>query len=253
MKVDFRRYLLILMMILISIGVCGCMDRELNVLEYRKEILTHLEIKYDSEFEIIKTYQEFDGNTGVCVRASCKSMEYEDVFTVYCYLDSSMADEKCIIEGKEHGISDNYTKILYQNQILEEIDEINNNNYIIKCKIDFLVVSPTIEEYANGIEYCLQNEDFDPYLKFYIVTQSSTDVSKLRDKIDNVLKKYNPCSGYIYHAFIDEFDYDEAIAVYKENQHDFGNYLSLSDFADRVEFVLYKSNVGFKESKIIKG
>ena len=228
------------------------MNANLNKESYETEILSFLQGKYDEEFEIVKLYQEFEGDSGMMVRALCRGAKYDDEFLVCCYLDSTIANELIEIDGNKHSIEDSYSEVILQNQFLNLVTYEENLNVIIKCNVDFYGRNPSSEEIQTGM-YCLKEEELNAYLKVYIITDNVETTRKVQEDIEKLLIKYEPCNGYLYHAEKNKFNKDEIEKIFRENQHDFGNFLSSSDFANKVEFSLYRKEEGLKERQIIRG
>ena len=228
------------------------MNKNLDAAAYKEAIISFLQEKYNDKFNIINLYQEFDGDTGMKVRALCSKTGSSDRFSVYCYLDSAIADEKIYIDGNNHSIVDFYTEVLYQNALLSEINVATSADSLVRSKVSFYLEQPSTTDVANGMDFCLQKQDLDACAKFYILVSRNTCASEIQSAVENVLNLHRPCTGYIYIAYFDEFDKDAVLSVYEENQNDFGNYLANTDFADRVEFVLYKNDTGLQEKRTIR-
>jgi len=240
------------MLIFVVIGACGCMKKNIDGNVYKNAIISYLEEKYHEEFTVMKLYQEFEGNSGMAVRALCAKEENKDYFTVYCYLDSTVSDEIIIIDGNEHSIVDSYTEVLFQNAILDEVDVLECGGCFVRCKVSFNAGQPSKSDIASGINFCLQKQKLDPYVKLYVIVQCDTSTEKIESKLKEILNKYEPCTGYIYLVYMEEYDENEIKKVYEEKQNDFGNYLANTDYADIVEFILYKCDTGMQDKQYIK-
>lgn len=243
---------LFLLLITLVTGVCGCMSSKLNLNEYKSAILSFLQEKYDSDFLIKNIYQEFDGNSGMVVRAVCSNVDSSDEFTVFCYLDSTVGADVYEIDGKEHSINEDYPEVIFQNEILSMLNNVSMSRTLLKCNLDFLGRNPTVDEYQAGLLSCLQNEELDAYVKFYILSDDNDISKEIRDSIEILLKKLNPSTGYIYYLVTSSFDETELNNIYTQNQHDFGNYLTNGTLGELLEFSLYKKNKGLEERRVIR-
>ena len=249
-----KGFIILLITILIIMAVSGCMNENIDRTAYEQAILRFLEQKYSDKFEIHDLYQEFEGNNGMIIRALSKGSSYTDMFTVNCYLDSTVTDEAVEIEGRNHSIEDGYSEVIFQNQLMALLDQSNNaHEVIVKCRVDFHGRKPSSEQFARGIDYCIQCEDLDSHIMFYILSDDNDTARDLQIKAENIVAQYMPCVGYIYYAVQSQFDENEIVQQYIANQFDFGNYLTSSELADKVEFTLYKKESGFRARQIVKG
>ena len=228
------------------------MNKNIDVAAYKDAIILFLQEKYNDNFDVVSLYQEFDGNTGMKVRALCSKAGSRDQFSVYCYFDSSTANEKIYIDGNEHSIVDSYAEVLYQNALLSEINIAASVDSLVRCKVSFNSEQPSKSNMVDGMDFCLQNQEFDPYVKFYIFVSRNSSASEVQSAVEDVLNLHRPCTGYIYIAYFDEFSKDAVLGVYKEHQNDFGNYLTNTAFAEHVEFVLYKNDTGLQDKQTIR-
>lgn len=228
------------------------MKKNIDGAVYEEKIISFLEQKYNKKFTVIKLYQEFEGNSGMSIRALCSEKEKEEQFTVYCYFDSTIATEKITIDGNEHSIVDSYAEVIYQNLLLEEVNTLGFDDCVIKCKVDFNAEQPLADDVASGMDFCLQKQELDPYVKFYVIAEYSSSTETVQAQIEEVIKRHMPSTGYIYLAFSKEYNKDQVLRLYEENQNDFGNYLTNTDFANRVEFILYNNDIGMNDKEIIR-
>ena len=241
---NVRKALAILLTIIIIWGVSGCMNPENNV-KINEQILSYLTEKYHTEFTIKEIYQEFDGKNGMSYRAICCSAEYSDEFAVYCSQERSAAPDAIEAEGKVFAIEDEYAEVLLQNKILGELANNISDDVFVGCRITFRYDQPTVSE--NWQDSLMEA---DAYVRIYIITDGAP-ADDLRQQAEALLEQYRPYTGYVYYVVKASFDMQQIQEVYAENQHDFGNYLTDSDFADRIEFTLYSENA-LQERKVIK-
>lgn len=228
------------------------MNLNINPIVYRDAILSFLQEKYEEEFVVLKLFQEFEGQTGMAVRALCAPKSSDDRFSVYCYFDAEIADEKIVIDNHTHSVSDAYIGIQLQNRLLEELSDANLSKCIVKCRVTF---DPQPAQVACADEKAasiLQNAAYDPSVSFYVISERGTPTDEVQRCILNILNTYKPCTGYVYLAQLDVYTPDSILSTYTEKQHDFGNYLANTDFANQVDFLLYKNDTGAQTKKVIK-
>lgn len=244
---------IILIIMLVMFGVSGCMNTQIDKTAYENAILTFLQEKYGEDFTVITMYQEFSGDTGALIRATCKGTTAEETFTVRCYLDEEVTAQKLQINGQMHSVEDSYAEVLCQSQLMRELPECSEESCIIKCRVDFYNRQPTMDEYAQGLEACLRNEELRAYIKVYILSDGCAQAQDAYGKVEELVEQYAPDTGYIYFAILETFDPAYANQVYAENKNDFGNYLAQQDYADQLWFTLYEAERGLQSRKSVKG
>lgn len=218
----------------------------------QESIQDYLSSKYDETFSVKETYQEFDGNNGKYIRAVCSSSKYLDEFLVYLYSDKKNVGEELTIDGKCYFAVDGYIEVIFQNEILKNLGDYDKQKVYVGCKVEFAEQSISVEEYNTGIVNCIGKTDVQSFVKIYIVTDGSSE-EELRANAENYVAKLSPYTGYVYYAVKDNFNAEEVETVFREKQHDFGNYLSNYEFASKVEFTLINRKDGIGERKVVKG
>lgn len=242
--------LFIVFILIIAIGVCGCMEKnDLNKEEVTKELATFLAEKYQCSFKILEVYQEFDGDFGKYFRALCCSDAYEDTFTAYCYESNEEHEDVLHIDGIAYYVEDKYVEVLLQNLLLDQLGDYSEESMFVRCKVNFVSEQPDAQTAMANPKSCIT--ETKAYIRIYIIT-SEADPSKMQDRAESLLKDYNPYTGYVYAATKTPFNLTQINDTYTSNQHDFGNYLTNKDWADRVVFSLYNAKDGLQERKVVK-
>lgn len=246
-----------LVFILAMLGVSGCMssineDLSVNQMDsglVGEQIALQLAQKYDGVFHVINVDMEFNGREGMYYRALCNSQDYDDTFTVYCYESKDGAPDAFSIGDHAFVMQDQYAEVLLQNYLLRQLGDYDTQTVFVGCKVCYDGEQPSVQMLKDGMDACLQNAD--AYLKFYFVSDGA-DVQALQEKAAQLIANSDPYRGYIYVAQKHPFVAAEIAEVFAENQHDYGNFLNNTDYADRVDFTLYRMGEGFQPTETIK-
>lgn len=245
------------LLVSVMLGVSGCMSNvnessfvdKKNSAVVKEQIQLQLTQKYDTAFTVQSVSMEFNGQDGMYYRATCNSQDYADTFTVYCYESTEQDTTAFAIGDHLFMMQDNYAEVILQNYLLGQLGEYDAQSVFVGCKISFDAEQPDAQLLQGDLDACLQNAD--AYIKFYFVS-GGADVQLLCTKAVELLNKNNPYRGYIY--VVDKLPFDAAAVAqtYAENQHDYGNYLNNTDYANRIVFILYKAGEGIQPAQVIK-
>lgn len=167
----FRRWRpLLLILVLVMIGACGCMNHK----DYSDKILEELESRYEKKFEIVQLTYEVSGNAGNYYRAVCKDSETEVEFVACYYLNGSDSllsvglDVTSTVKKGEPFLVDEYCIALLNEQFAAFlVSEDLNIEYAIADTIT-VAHSLTIEDLSKGVEFCLSNDEFDIKATIYL-------------------------------------------------------------------------------------
>lgn len=226
------------------------MDKnDLKKEDVAKELAAFLAEKYQCTFTIQEAYQEVDGNSGKYIRALCRSEAYEDTFTAYCYESDEDRADLLHIDGKAYYVEDKYAEVLLQNLLLDRLGDYSEDSMFVRCKVNFVSDQPDAQIALEDPKSCIA--ETKAYIRIYIIT-GEEDPSQMQDRAEALLKEFNPYTGYVYAATKAPFNLTQINEVYASNQHDFGNYLTNEDWADRVVFSLYNAKNGLQERKVVK-
>jgi len=204
-----------------------------------RAIVAFLADKYQSSFIVQEVYQEFDGTSGRYFRALCRSDVHEDTFTVYCYESDERGGDSLCIDGKTYFVEDMYAEVLLQNHLLKLLGDYKEDSMFVRCKVNFVSEQPDAQKVIEDPVSCIAQAK--AYLRIYIIV-GDEDPAEMQARAEALMKKYNPYTGYLYVATKMPFDLKRIEEVYASNQHDFGNYLTNENWADRVDFSLYRAN-----------
>ena len=244
---------LLLAFALVFFGACKDMITQLDKTRYENAILSYLQDKYQEGFTIESIYQEFSGDTGSVVRATCKAVDNSETFTVHCYLDKTITPHTMLVNGQAHSVEDTYTEVLCQKRLMQSLAGNLGDHCVVKCNVDFYNRQPTSDEYAQGIEACMKNAELCAYIKVYIMSDGNTDAQAVYSAAEKLVEQYAPDTGYIYFAVPKTFDAVYAGQVYAEHYNDFGNFLTQNDYAATIWFTLYESEAGLQSRQLVKG
>ena len=147
---------LCIFILIIAVGVCGCMDHK----DYENEILNELERRYNKTFEIQQLTAEFDGNSGKFYRAVCKPADGGNLF---------VARYSC----EKKVLYDEYCDMLLKEDIAQYL--VSGDLGISYAVVNVITVGRALkaEDVAKGVEYCLSNDEFDVKVAVYAFLDQS--------------------------------------------------------------------------------
>jgi len=177
---NMKKAICFIMIILIAIGVCGCMNHN----EYSDKILKGLSDKYNKEFEIVKLSYEVDGENGNYYRAVCKEQDTENTFVAYYYLKGSQyllsedVGDELKVSKDEPLLIDTYPNLLLNLKVAEQLSKDNGVLFVV-ADIGAFEHTFTISDIEMGINHCLSNESFDVQSKVYLFASFIAPVYEL--------------------------------------------------------------------------
>ena len=229
------------------------MNTQTDKIAYEQAILSYLQDKYQETFEIKAMYQEFTGNAGVLIRATCVNKKYADEFSVRCYFDSSAAEKTLLIKEHQYSIEDSYMQILFQNQLMQVLPQLSDKHSVIMCRVEFYNRQPTADEYADGLEACLRNEKLRAYVKIYILSDGNGQAPEMYAKAEKLLQQYAPDTGYVYYVVLKSFLAEQVKQWYLEHLHNWGYFIMEQLQSEQRCFSVFKIETGLQSRNIVKG
>ena len=254
MKKSTRRICYIVLALFALMTFTGCPSCGGKVLS--DKLTKHLNEKYDKEFKITKLVKEFDGDHGWHYRAVFHEKDSQENSVLYCYKDD--LDEGTIIRinGIKHAVVDDYADIILQEQYAALIQEELGEDVLVKCRLLTLNYMMTEEEFEKGLSAGLDVKGKDNSVSVYVLANTKQIEEGLREQTEEIMKKYPINSQYLYVCFLDSLDVEEWDKIYYENDDaysdEFTRYLKENDSVRRIEFTSFSSEVGLKETKVIK-
>ncbi|MBE6766524.1 MAG: hypothetical protein E7550_02940 [Ruminococcaceae bacterium] len=230
----------------------------MNHNEYSQKILDFLTQKYKKEFEIVDLIYEVDGDRGSFYRAICKEKEEGIEFISYCYLNGTAyllfeeTDETISSPNKEVEIQDDYCECVLGARFAKYFKEKNIDALAIVAEIGAINYKFTLDDIANGFEYCLSNSDFDVRMHMCVLASNAIcDKNSFEKNVIEGVLKFNSYYSVIDFAYaVDNFDeqnsVDYASDVYSFEESATNDYI--------VEYNRYLAKKDGKSSKkVIKG
>ena len=220
------------------------------------KLVTHLNEKYDKEFEITKLVKEFDGDHGWHYRAVFHEKDSQENSVLYCYKDD--LDEGTIIRinGIKHAVVDDYADIILQEQYANLIQEELGEDVLVKCQFLSLNYMISDEEFAAGLEACLNDDSRYQSVTVYVIADKEKMTEKLRERAEKIMELYKPYHQYLYVSFQTPFDANLWEEIYYENNdvysHEFTGCIKDDSTVKRIEYTSFTRESGLKETKVIK-
>ena len=245
-------YLIIIM--LLSLTLSGCNFISGMVLE--DKLTNHLNEKYDKEFKITKLVKEFDGNHGWHYRAVFHEKGSQENSVLYCYKDDFDEGTIIKIKGEEHAVVDDYADIILQEQYAALIQEELGDDVLVKCQFLSLNYMISDEEFAAGLEACLNDDSRYQSVTVYVIADKEKMTEKLRERAEKIMELYKPYHQYLYVSYQAPFDAKAWEEIYYENNdvysHEFTGCIKDDSTVKRIEYTSFTRESGLKETKVIK-
>jgi len=244
-----KRMFILQTLILMMIGVSGCMSDEFD---YKEPIQNYLEEKYGGNFEIKQINKEFNGSDGSYIRAICQSDTMEGAFEVYCYLDEKKSGDEITIGENQYVIVDDYVDIIFENQLKSHIQERIGTDVFLQCQVTFSDHFITEKEYHEGLQGCLDNTDLYSHVTVYVAVQEEEKLEKLREEVESVCLGFNAYRQYLYFAVASSADVADIKQHFENNKDTYDQHMNECDLIDKVYFSLIRRDEGITKKSIEK-
>lgn len=255
-----KKTLLLFLIIITLIGVSGCMNENSKVSlaeDYREDILSYLENKYNSSFEVKKINRNVMAGEPDTVVALCVSNEYpNETFDVIYYLpeddvygseevvsllqESGTYDESKLKKnenGTEAFFKDNYCNVVMQNKFTDSIDL--PEGVALTTYIETINYYPSEDDLSLTLEQFLHNDNYSIacYNYVFVNTESLCDESEIIGRICNS----NIKNQYINIIMTSKTN-EECLKIYYDN-YDFP-YEVFEDDSDTVKIDVHSYKYG---------
>ena len=216
------------------------------------KLVTHLNEKYDKEFEITKLVKEFDGDHGWHYRAVFHEKDSQEKSVLYCYKDD--LDEGTIIRinGIKHAVVDDYADIVLQEQYAALIQEELGDDVLVKCQFLSLNYMISDEEFSAGFEACMNDVSKDQSICVFVFSDTERSNDGLREHTEDIMDRYEANHQYLYFSYHEDFDSEKWEKIYQEEYDEFERYLVDESDAKYVEFCYFSQKNGKEESRVVK-
>jgi len=199
-----RGILSVILIIILILGVSGCMSNEvmethgdhqdasferMKLGALKTEFLSILEKKYGETFEMDKLLREFNGEKGVYYRAVFHSTNRPDKGVLYCY---SQGEGTAVqIDGIDCVLTDNYANAILQERYAANLQKALGDSVLVKCRLFTPNHTVTDEDFAAGLEACLENTDLTPHLFIYVFADPLNMNESLLEEAEQFVGKLN--------------------------------------------------------------
>jgi len=222
--------------------------------EYNQIFLDYLNCNYEGNFTIVKYKKEFSGAEGSFYRVVCKENTYDDLFVMYCYPERADATGNDIIEIDyfKFKVYDEYANVILQNEYAERLKTELGEALMVKCYLVLDNAYITQEQFSKGLEYCMNNNEFDTHMRTYVVVKEGTGTPELREKIEKFLRTYKGYMQYLYIGYTDISDIDTLEQQYFEHYGSYSDYMIEGPTMNRVEFSFITRENGVEKQSVVK-
>lgn len=214
-------------------------------------VLAYLSEKYDTEFKIVKSGMEFNGNDGTYFHAVCTGADYADRFSVYCYPESDKSGDRIIVDETEHVIVDEFAEVVFQDKIQHEIEQLVDADVFVRCQVEFSNYFISKKEYESGFATCIGDSELYSHVTVYLVGDAGRDMTSYIEPIEDYCLKLAPYRGYMYFATA-VHDMDSINKHFSDNADRFDVHMDECDEIQRVEFSLIRRGEGIAKRSVEK-
>ena len=223
-----------------------------NNIKYNSEIIEFLKTKYGCDFTIEKSGVEFNGNDGDYIHAFCKSAEYSDTFSVFCYPESKRNGEKITIDNTEYIVCDEYAEVAFRNSLNEQISQLIGDDFLVRCQVEFSDYFISKSEYEKGMLDCLSNDQILSHITVYVIAPSNIDWNSTISKVETYCENFGAYRQYLYFATTTDCDMKAIEKDYLKNADTFDSHMLESKKIERIEFSLLKRGEGVTKRSVEK-
>ena len=214
-------------------------------LKNKKAIANYLNEKYGDNFTVIKSGNVSNilglmtGEWNKYAIVKCDS--YDNLIYVMCSPNIGEKDDKIYIDGKLHAIREEYAEIVFENQIENELEKKINNEFFLKCEVQFSNYYINNDEYKKGLKYCLEDKSIYSHVTIYAIARDESQMSEIRSVIEDYCSEYNAHRQNLYFAIAPSIDEKTIMEHYDEN---FDSHLKMCDEIYKIDYTLLKRDEG---------
>lgn len=250
-----KKILLFVLSTFIIIGGAGCMKKDSN--EYKQEILTYLEQKYEEIFVVDSMMRQKTIGKSDVVKATCHSEKYpNENFEVNYHLDirdvhnseeivdflkaADVYDDEQADKWEsdvEPYFEDNYSNVIQQHLFDESINL--PSKVSLYTKITTPNAYPNVEESFSTIENYCNSDNYDVYAFHYIFVEAGN-----RDSIDDSFIEENIVKSCFRTQKITVFVVDSIESI--ESDY-YRNYDNRAEFFENAGYVLESNKSTYYE------
>ena len=251
-----KKITLLLMVGIIMIGACGCMNHQ----DYSDKILAELKGKYSKDFEIVKLSYEVDGESGNYYRAVCREPDSDNTFVAYYYLNGSdyllseEIGEDLVISKNEPFLVDTYPKMLLNLRLADYLKDNISGILFVVSDVGAFDHTFTIDDIEKGIQHCVSNTDFNIQSKLYVCASNSIEDKEQfeRDLVQRILSM-NAYKQSIDVAYIADENIQPVRAEYYDDVYMIENRFSEDERIVRYSWYFAERGKGVVEKQDVKG
>lgn len=251
-----KRLSLFLAIILITMGVCGCMNEDKD---FRTPVLEYLKDKYGCDFSVLSE-AAVKGTDGEFIQLFCESAEEPGAsFRVECHLADGTKSGDCIqAGGDEYVVYEKYSDIVFARQMEQELKQMLGDEAFVRCSIlsNHSVTryyGTTKEQFLAGMKTCLEQPDVYSYVNVYIAAGADADLDRIQSEVEAYALKYNAHAQYLFFAVMPELAEDVISRHYEENKDSFVAHMGVCEWILQLESVELRRDQGIVNRFVEKG
>ena len=260
-----KRIICIAFVLILMLGVSGCMSNEpngtvglpetgndfakLDLDQVEQAVLAHLNEKYGESFEMDKLVLEFGGQD-MYYRAVFHSTQRPDKGVLYCRAEGDGTPAR--IDGEACFLEDDYANVILQSRYAAALQAELGQDVLVQCQLSTPNHMLTDAEFSAGVEACLENADLDPHLFVYVFTDKAGPDAGLKAQAEQYLGRLNVYRQYLYIVHQTDAAPESWADRYYENISDFEGYLLHRSEAEIVDFTSFELDKGIVKQTVIE-
>ena len=261
-----KKMICILLSLILMLGVCGCMNNEpngtvdlpqpdgsdfakLDLDMVEESVLSHLGKKYGEIFEMDQLTLEFGGQD-IYYRAVFHSTRRPDQGVLYCRSQGEGSSVK--IDGVDCFLTDDYANVILQTGYAEALQAELGQGVMVKCQLRTPDRMLTDDEFAAGVQACLQNAELMPHLFVYVFTDKAGPDAELKARAEEYVGRVNGFRQYLYIVHQTGAAPESWESRYYDNISDFEGYLLHRSEAEVVDYTAFELDKGIVKQTVIE-
>lgn len=255
----------IILLIMIVLGVSGCMSNETNnpgvipqiggifdkigTGRMEKAVLTFLNKKYAETFIIDKLTLEFGGED-VYYRAVFHSEQRPEKGVLYCRETGDGISVQ--IDGVACVMEDDYANVILQESYAAALQEELGEGVLVKCRLKTPDAMVSGADYAAGFRTVLEDSRYGAHVYVVILADASAKDSGLKEKAEAFMGEINGYRQYLYLGYQAGIDLDIWQDSYLRNVDRFESFVEDSEEITRLEYTAFHKDKGIVKQLIVK-
>ena len=261
-----KKLVCLLSLIMLVIGVCGCMNNEykspiggissnyqsnvakLDAADVQQAALSYLAQKYGRQFNVELLKLEYDGQD--TYYRMVFSGDQPEKGVLYC--SDSGKGTTLQIDDVSCVVRDNYANVILQTQYAQQLQQALGSNVLVKCQLKTPDGTISDADFAAGLKASAENPAYGTVLYVVVLSDISAKNSDLREKVETIMGQMNVYRQYLYVAYETNMNLQTWEIKYSQNANDFARYVAEQSDAEYIEYTAFHANEGITKQTVVK-